>query len=63
MKKLQTELKSLQHSSYIIDLSKGTILTNKLKMCVYLRSKYEVSNIILASLRQSGNFTPQKTNP
>ena len=27
-------------------------------MCVYLRSKSQVSSIILTSFRQGGNFTP-----
>ena len=32
-------------------------------MCVYLRTKFQVSSIILTSFRQGGNFTPKKRAP
>ena len=36
----------------------------KLYMCVYLRTKFQVSSIILTSFRQGENLTPyRKTNP
>ena len=36
----------------------------KLHMCVYLRTKFQVSSAILTSFREEDNFAPQlKTNP
>ena len=32
-------------------------------MCVYLRTKLQVSSIILTSLKQGGNFPPPQNEP
>ena len=74
LQKLRTKLKILKHSSRTITLSKDTIFgkkntdISKIRRVLVLQGifsetryscvKFEVSSIILKSLRQGDNFTP-----